>query len=79
MTHPDPIEVQVARRLEGGWIPNKGEQPVDNDVRVDTLWGDGDVIPSYRADYWEWQVPFQVDFNDNPLFSETIYYWRPAR
>ena len=40
-----------------GWIPNTGVQPVEDDVRVDTKWGDDSLYLNDRSNDWCWDDP----------------------
>ena len=75
--HPDPIEVQVAKRLEGGWIANTGRQPVGISVSVDLLWGDGEFFSTKNPSHYDWSIPYRYGFAGEPELDQTILYWRP--
>ena len=53
----DKLSSQVYNEDEaddGGWIPNRGTQPVAYEVRVDTEWADGSVESCVMAGDWGW-------------------------
>lgn len=44
--------------IDGGWIANDGNQPVDSETKVDTLWKEASPEFNTRAGSWCWQTHY---------------------